>query len=187
MERRKAGDGDAGEAGDDRRPRGTARDDRRPRGTARDRALRLLTVRARSRREIEDRLLWAGFDPSEVADALDGLEGAGLIDDRRLAQAVVEHAVTVRLAGRRSVLGTLRSRRVAPELAEELLDGATSAEDEERRARELAARRAGQLRGLPPEVAFRRLAAFLARRGYPPGLAREAAARALRVGPPDGG
>jgi regulatory protein len=160
-------------------------DRRRPRGTARDRALRLLTVRARSRLELEDRLVRAGFDPSEVVETLDSLEAVGLIDDRRLAQAVVEHAVTVRLDGRRSVLGTLRSRRLAPDLGEELIGGASAAEDEELRAHELAARRASRLHGLTPEVAFRRLVSFLARRGYPPGLCREAATRALAPDPPD--
>ncbi|MDP9342954.1 MAG: RecX family transcriptional regulator [Actinomycetota bacterium] len=158
-------------------------EDRRPRGTARDGALRLLTFRARSRRELRDRLLRAGFDAAEVDDALDGLEAVGLIDDRRLAEAVVEHAVTVRMAGRRSVVGALRARRIDSDVAEDVLGGADPAGDEHQRAHDLAARRAARLRGLEPEVAFRRLASFLARRGYSPGLAREAAARALAVGP----
>jgi len=160
---------------------------RRPRGTAHDRALRLLTFRARSRRELEDRLLRAGFDPDEVVRELDGLEAAGLIDDRRLAQAVVEHAVTVRMAGRRSVVGALRSRRIDPEVVQEVLGGPDPAGDEHQRAHDLAARRASHLRSLEPQVAFRRLASFLARRGYPPGLAREAAARALAPDPSDQG
>jgi len=108
----------------------------------------------------------------------------GLIDDRRLAEALVEHAVTVRMAGRRSVVGSLRARRIDPDLVEEVLAGADPAGDEHQRAHDLAARRAAHLGGLDPQVALRRLASFLARRGYSPALAREAAARALTVGPP---
>jgi regulatory protein len=140
-----------------------------------------LTIRARSRRELQDRLLRAGFDAAEVDDVLDGLESAGLVDDQRLAQALVEHAVSVRLAGHRAVLGALWSRRVDPKLAGPALTDAD--EDESRRAHELAVLRARQLHGLKPEVAMRRLTAFLGRRGYGLGLAREAAARALAVDP----
>jgi len=152
---------------------------RRPKQTAHDRALRLLTVRARSRRELRDRLLRAGFDAPEVEDTLEGLEAAGLIDDERLAKAVVEHAVTRRLEGGRSVLTALRSHGLDADLVQDEL---TEAEhDQARRAHELAALRAGRVGNLPSEVAFRRLVAFLVRRGYGPGLAREAAARALAV------
>src|SRR5437870_3520931 len=68
----------------------------RPRGTAKDRALRLLGVRDRSRRELERRLLQAGFDREDIDQALDTLTAAGLIDDERFAAAVVEHAMTAR-------------------------------------------------------------------------------------------
>lgn len=154
---------------------------RRPKGTAHDRALRLLGVRARSRRELEDRLLRAGFEPTEVEEAIDGLEAAGLVDDERLAQAVVDHAVNRRLAGRRAVVSALRTHRVDPDLVERALEEADQTEAE--RVHELAARRAERLRGLAPEVAARRLVAFLVRRGYGPGLSREAASRALTIDP----
>src|SRR5206468_10552152 len=71
-----------------------------PRGTTWDRALRLLAVRDRSRRELQRRLLMAGFDAEAVEETLERLESAGVIDDRRFAHAAGEHQTTVRLAGR---------------------------------------------------------------------------------------
>jgi regulatory protein len=124
-------------------------------------------------------LLRAGFGPSEVEDALDGLEAVGLIDDERFAQAVVEHAVGVRLSGRRAVMAKLLSQGVPREVAERAV--LESAGDERLQAEELARRRAGRLAGLDSAVAFRRLSEFLVRRGYGMGVAREAARRALAL------
>jgi regulatory protein len=150
-----------------------------PRGTAWDRALRLLSVRDRSRREIERRLVMAGFPASDVEDTLRRLDSAGLVDDRRFARAVVEHQTRNRLAGRRAVMSALMAKGVDRETAEA---AAGSDEDEGQRALELAERRAARLSGLSPEVALRRLTDFLMRRGHAPATAREAASKALDHG-----
>jgi len=151
-----------------------------PRGTAWDRALRLLSVRDRSRREIERRLLMDRFEPAAVQETLERLESAGLIDDERFAVAVVEHQTKNRLAGRRAVMSALMAKGVDRQTAEDALGAAG---DEDDRARELAERRAGRLKGLPSEVAIRRLTDFLIRRGHAPGAARDAAGKALGFDP----
>jgi regulatory protein len=143
---------------------------------ARDRALRLLAVRDRSRRELERRLRQVGFEKDEIAEALDGLEAAGLIDDERFAKAVVEHETANRLSGRRAVISKLMASGVDRARAEEAL--ATAGPDATR-ADELAAKRAQRLAGLPTEVAHRRLASFLLRRGHSPRVAAIAASKAL--------
>src|SRR2546423_8251380 len=98
----------------ERTPRSESDSERpvRPRGTAKDRALRLLGVRDRSRRELEVRLLRAGFEPYDVDRALEDLAAAGLIDDERFAAAVVEHAMSNRMAGSRAVMSNLMSKGV---------------------------------------------------------------------------
>ena len=149
-----------------------------PRGTARDRALRLLSFRARSRRELERRLLRAGYEPVEVEQALTGLEEVGLVDDEQFARAVVEHHSVVRLAGRRGVRAALLGSGVDRETADRALE---ELGDDAERARELADRRATRLSGLPPEQALRRLTEFLVRRGHSPAVARSAAARSLAL------
>ena len=141
-----------------------------------DRALGLLAVRERSRRELGDRLVQAGFDPQNVAEELDRLEGAGLVDDRRFAATFAEDAAR-RLRGPRAVSASLAAKGVDRGVISEAV--AELAGSEEERALELARRRAVRLGSLPPETAYRRLQGLLARRGYEPALARSAAQRAL--------
>lgn len=144
-----------------------------------ERALRLLAVRQRSRRELETRLLAAGFERAEVGEELDRLESVGLIDDERFALEFAEHAATRRLSGRRAVVSSLGAKGVARDVIERALGEVGG--DEEARAADLARTRASRLMGLPPEAAFRRLFSFLVRRGYDSALARRAANDALRL------
>lgn len=146
-----------------------------------ERALGLLAVRARSRRELERRLLGAGFDPEEVDDVLARLEGVGLLDDAAFARQVAEHAFGVRRAGRRGVWSTLAAKGVAAEIIEEVI--AEAGGDEERRAAALAESRVARLRAVELPVAFARLTAFLVRRGYSADVARQAARGALGIDP----
>jgi regulatory protein len=145
-----------------------------------ERALRLLAVRPRTRRELQTRLLHAGFESDEVAAELDRLQEVGLVDDARFAAEFVEHALDRRLEGRRSVAANLAAKGLDRGLIEEALEAASGG-DQDRLAR-LAEARAGRLRGLPPDAAYRRLVSFLVRRGHDPASARAAAARALRLG-----
>ena len=71
-----------------------------------ERALGLLAVRPRSRRELERRLLQAGFEPEEVQDTLGRLERVGLIDD---AAQVVRDRKSTRLNSSHSELSRMPS------------------------------------------------------------------------------
>jgi regulatory protein len=148
-----------------------------------ERALGLLSVRPRSRRELQRRLRQAGFDDQDVEDVLERLEGVGLIDDDAFARQLAEHQMGARKAGRRSVERALAAKGVAPEVTRAVL--AEAPEDEEERALELAASRAGRLGRLDPAKAFARLSSLLVRRGYDGDVARRAARRALAVGGPE--
>jgi regulatory protein len=106
------------------------------------------------------------------------------VDDGAFARAVAEHAFGNRRAGERSVRAALAGKGVPPEVAAAAIEEFGG--DEEARALELARSRVSRLHALPPERAYARLVGFLARRGYPPSLAREAARRALEVDAPDG-
>ena len=157
----------------------------RPRGSAKDRALRLLSVRWRSRAELARRLRQAGFEPEEVEAALESLELGGLIDDARFAREMVRGMTGRRLAGDRGILASLAQKGVARDVADQAV---TEAGDETERALELARRRAPRMAGLEPEVAFRRLYGLLVRRGFGPRLAAEACRTALQGpgSPPEG-
>lgn len=150
-----------------------------------ERALGLLAVRQRSRRELRSRLIAAGFEPEAVDEELTALEAVGLVDDEAFARSVAEHGMGRRLEGRRAVASALAAKGVDRSLIEAAVAEAAG-EGEEERAMELARSRASRMAGLAPEAAFRRLSGFLARRGYDSGLARRAAAAALRVDPDAG-
>jgi regulatory protein len=142
-----------------------------------ERALGLLAVRQRSRRELERRLVQAGFEREAVGTELERLELAGLVDDEAFARAVVESRMGSRGESRRAVAMKLYQAGVEREIADAALDGAS--EGEQARADRLAETRASRVSGLDPATGFARVSGFLMRRGYPPGVARQAARRAL--------
>ena len=79
-----------------------------------ERALGLLAVRPRARRELERRLLAAGFQADEVDDVLVRLERVGLIDDEAFARQLADHQFGSRHAGRRAVTSALLAKGIAP-------------------------------------------------------------------------
>jgi regulatory protein len=147
-----------------------------------DRALGLLAVRARSRSELERRLSSAGFERDEIAETLDRLTAVGLVDDEAFARAFAEHAVGTRGEGKRAVESALYAKGVPRDTIELVVSEVTEERgDESDRALALARSRVGRLAGTEPAAAYRKLFSFLARRGYPPSLSREAARRALEI------
>lgn len=149
----------------------------RPRTSVKDRALRLLSVRSRSRYELRSRLLRAGYELDEVESALVDLESVGLVDDERFAHELAEHQRRKGL-GRRAGLAALRGKGVDRDLAERTVDE-VQPEDDADIAFELASARLERLRSLSPDVLHRRLLSYLIRRGYEPVIARSAVRRAM--------
>jgi regulatory protein len=148
----------------------------RPPTSVKDRALRLLSVRSRSRAELRFRLMRAGYEAEEIDPALADLEAVGLVDDERFAREVAE-SKRRRGMGRRAGLAALRQKGVDRELAEQVV-GDVNPEDEAERAYALARARLDRLGGLPPDVAHRRTMSYLVRRGYEPIVAGAAVRRA---------
>jgi regulatory protein len=116
-----------------------------------------------------------------VERALERCAAMGLLDDAAFARQFVE---TRSARGR----GPARLRRdlYAMGVAGSHVDAALAElpggqEQTADRALELAAKRAGQLAGVPREARKRRLLAFLARRGYTGEAARSAVQRVLRA------
>lgn len=128
--------------------------------------LRHLERRPFARGDLARRLRQRGHPAAGVEAALERASDAGLLDDRRFARDYVEtRAQRGRGPGRlRADLARLRvdSRIVEEVLAQAWPDG----EGVDEMIRALAERRAAQLTGLPREARRRRVAAYLARRGF---------------------
>jgi SOS response regulatory protein OraA/RecX len=128
-------------------------------------AIHALATRGVSRSEIEARLVSRELPESVVEDEISALERQGLIDDAELAGNLVDKWVVRQGLGRRAAAEKMRQRGLSQVVIAEALEG-ISADDESERLREVAADRARALGSLPPDVAKRRLVAYLQRRGY---------------------
>lgn len=135
-----------------------------PVAVAREIALRQLTVRARTRTELA-RALAKRKVPTEVAQTvLDRLTEVGLIDDAMFARDWLESG-SRRNKSRRALAVELSEKGVARDIIDQALAELESDTDH-LVALAFAERKARSLRGLDHQVAYRRLAGALARRGF---------------------
>lgn len=143
-----------------------------------DRAVSFLAGRARSRREMEERLLRSGYRPCTVEMVLFKLEKEGLLDDADFARQWVE-ARTARRMGRGRIAQELRRKGVSTQEAEEALE-ALSEEDQLEGAIHLVKKALSRVStGEDPRKTAARITAMLARRGYGYDVAREAISRVM--------
>lgn len=141
-------------------------------------SLTALARRGLSRREVERTLRSRGLDEQTIAAEIERLEASGLVDDMALAQNLVGTLQERKGYGRQAIAAELTRRLLSPaaiEYALELVDVG----DELARAREIASKRAAQLRGYDRDTAVRRLSGFLMRRGYSGSTLRAAVEAAL--------
>ena len=141
---------------------------------ARDRAVRLLTYRERSTKELADRLREDGYLPETVTAVLERLTSAGFVDDDRFARSLTRTLTQIRRLGRSRAARELAAHGIDPALAEEVLDAALSVDDESAAARELARTLALKTGATRDKIASR-----LLRRGYAPRVALSAAREAM--------
>jgi regulatory protein len=137
---------------------------------ARERALRLLGLRDRSRREVEIRLRQAGFDQKVVDRTLEWLAGLGYLDDRRFAGAYVAEKQRGGWGPRR-IRAELAAKGVERSAVDEAVaaledSGSAASAGGDAALEDVIRRRFGGQFTADPEGAERRLAGFLARRGY---------------------
>lgn len=143
-----------------------------------DRAVGYLAARARSKREIEQKLLQAGYRPCTVEMVIYKLERENLLDDADFARQWVESRSQHKL-GRSRIAQELRRKGVSQEEAEEAL---AVIEDEDQLAGAVALAEKAAARIKPGEdmrKACSRIAGMLARRGYSWDIAKEAIRQAV--------
>jgi regulatory protein len=153
-------------------------------------ALNFLSYRPRSVREVEQRLRKKGYQPGQIEAAIARLSKQGYVDDREFARFWINNRQTFSPRGPRLLRSELRQKGVSSEIVEEILaehreEQSTQAEQaaevaaiynikedepapgsDEATALSLARKRMRLLANLDPITQKRRLAGFLARRGY---------------------
>lgn len=143
-----------------------------------DRAVAFLAGRARSRREMEERLLRSGYRPCTVEMVLYKLEKEGLLDDADFARQWVD-ARSARRMGRGRIAQELRRKGVSAREAEEALEGLSDEEQLEGAIALVEKAMARTPSGEDPRKTAARITAMLARRGYDYDTAREAISRVM--------
>ncbi len=141
-----------------------------PEAAARAILLDQLTGRARSRRELADKLASRGVPDEIGVRLLDRFEEVGLVDDAAFARAWVSGRQSAKGLARRAIARELHRKGVDDEVAREALDE-LDPDAELDAARGLVRKKLRTLRGVDETTATRRLVGALARKGYPPGLA----------------
>ncbi|MDX1874964.1 recombination regulator RecX [Mycolicibacterium sp. 120266] len=132
---------------------------------ARDVCLRLLTVRARTRAELEAALTKRGYPDDVSARVLDRLVEVGLVDDAAFAAEWVRSRRTNAGKGKRALLAELRTKGVDADVIAETLDGVDAGEWQVQAERLVATKLRRE--NLDDEAKVtRRLVGMLARRGY---------------------
>lgn len=128
-------------------------------------ALDALSRSGRTRGQLESLLQRKGIAPQVAEAVLDRFEEVGLVDDVGYAEAFVESRHRIRGQGGRALSAELRRRGVADDIVAEAVGG-LDADREFETACRIARARYDRMPAVAAEVKLRRLAGFLARKGY---------------------
>ncbi len=130
--------------------------------------LRYLSVRPRSCREIELRLLREKLEQETIEQTIDRLTTLGYLDDRNFAAAFARDRIRLRPCGVRRMKADLLSRGVSSCDADDGIESAMMEQDvnEHELLQQVASARASKLDDLDKGVARRRLFGYLSRRGF---------------------
>src|SRR3954447_931193 len=153
-------------------------------------AIRFLSYRPRSEREVELRLRKKAYTPEQIATVIDRLRKRGYLDDMEFARFWVGNRMSFSPRGPRLLRSELRQKGVSQQIVDAILAEQSEAQTEAAQEAEevaaiwgtssdepapgtdlanalnLAQKKWRTYSSLDPQIARRRLTAFLARRGY---------------------
>lgn len=147
--------------------------------------IRKLGVADMSSHEVRVWLREKELDEAEAEEILAKVEHLGYVDDYRLAEMLMNRLTLRKGQGRSAIALELRKRHLSPNAIDEAMAGIDQGAELDR-ALALATQRAPSLQRFDKATAERRLQGFLARRGYPSDIIREAIRAAFIEYPPVG-
>lgn len=131
---------------------------------AREQVFRLLKLRPRSTREVEEKLRSKGFDAQAIDETVAWAQDSGLLDDRLFARLWVEDRLHRRPASTSALRFELKRKGIVDAFIEEALSEAEI--DERALVRRLVEQRLPLYNDQPKADRQRKLAAYLQRRGF---------------------
>lgn len=139
---------------------------------AKNYAFRLIKFRARSEKEIRDKLKKREYPPEVVAEAIAYLKKTKQLDDRLFAKLWVDSRIK-RSLGIARLRFELRNKGIDKNIIEETLTAAGENYDEEAAIRKVIEHKLKSMTRLTDDKKLSRLYGLLSRRGYPKGLVVE--------------
>jgi regulatory protein len=134
---------------------------------ARALALNLLDKQALSSHRVREKLLAKGFAAEVAQHTIDSLQRAGLLDDHALATELADRLLHKEASWKDWIAAKLLSRGISQEMKSRVIDEVFTTRNEQEYAARAARERLGRLPGnLSQEARARRIASYLARRGF---------------------
>jgi regulatory protein len=127
-------------------------------------ALRFLSFRRRTEKEIKDKLKKKGFDEKTIKSTIDKLKQYDLINDSEFAAAWVRERLTYKPRGKKLLAQELWRKGIRKEIIDQVTG--ELCQDEDKPAIELLEKIKGRYKNLVPQVARRRMYGLLIRRGF---------------------
>jgi regulatory protein len=143
-----------------------------------DKALRMLSIRSRSRYELDNALAGLEIAPEVRAGVLEELREVGLVDDERFAREFVGARVDLKRLGPHRLKFELRKLGVSPAIVDRTLEEAFPTGRQEELAWIAARKKLGTR--APGERDVRRIADFLKRKGFDYGVVNRVAYELLK-------
>jgi regulatory protein len=136
-------------------------------------ALKFLSYRSRSRKELFDKLKRKGFSNGQIDHTIRFLEAAGLIDDQNLAGELFAYSLERKPLGKKGIEAFLSRRGIGKELIHRTLSVHTG-DMEQESANRFVEKKLRSLKSYPEDVVKRRLWGMLRRRGFSAEAAQKA-------------
>ena len=137
---------------------------RKAENEAKSAALRFLSFRRRTEKEIRDKLRKKGFDDKSIRTTIDKLKEYDLVNDSEFAAAWVKERLAYKPRGKRLLAQELWKRGIKKGIIDQVTE--ELCRDEEKSAAELLEKVKGRYKNLDPKVARRRMYGLLMRRGF---------------------
>ena len=131
---------------------------------AKETALRFLSFRRRTEKEIKDKLKQKGFDENIIKRTVEKLKEYDLINDLEFATAWVKERLEYKPRGKKLLRQELWKKGIKKEIIDQALE--ESYQNEDKSAWELLEKIKNRYKNLKPQVARRRMYGFLLRRGF---------------------
>ncbi|MEW6419061.1 MAG: RecX family transcriptional regulator [Nitrospirota bacterium] len=131
---------------------------------ARQYALKLLSYRGRSEKELKERLIKKGITKSVASSTINYLKHVGLIDDKALAETLKREALTTKLLSQNGAKRFMLNRGIPREFVNMILSHDENEDIEN--ARRLVEKKLKAYKNYSSETVKRRLHNLLLRRGY---------------------